>query len=67
MQIIKAVFLISFLLVVTGCSQDVVKRTTYETLQNIRQQECNRTPSVDCEKRDSLEVYEDKRQDVFNK
>ena len=52
------------LLILAGCSADTVKRTTYETLQNIRQQECSRTPSVDCEKRDSLEVYEDKRQQV---
>jgi uncharacterized lipoprotein YajG len=52
------------LFVLAGCSAETAKRTTYETLQNIRQQECNRTPSVDCEKRDSLEVYEDKRQEV---
>ena len=48
-----------------GCSSETVKRTTYETLQNIRQQECSRTPSVDCEKRESMEVYKDKREAVI--
>ena len=52
------------LMVLAGCSAETVKRTTYETLQNIREQECSRTPSVDCEKRDSLEVYEERREQV---
>lgn len=56
---------ITTLLMLTGCSAETAKRTTYETLQNIRQQECSRTPSVDCEKKDSLEVYEDKREEVL--
>lgn len=52
------------LLVTQGCSQDSVKRATYETLQNMREQECSKTPSVDCEARERLEVYEDKRVQV---
>ena len=47
-----------------GCSDETVKRTTYETLQNIREKECSRQPSVDCEERDSLEVYEDSRKEA---
>ncbi|MFC1588725.1 hypothetical protein ACFL3P_00465 [Pseudomonadota bacterium] len=65
MQRALVIFLTSLLMIAAGCSQELVKRTTYETLQNVRQQECSREPSVDCEKRDSLEVYEDKRQDVI--
>jgi len=38
------------LLALAGCSAETAKRTTYETLQNIHQQECSRAPSVDCEK-----------------
>lgn len=59
-----SIFMAGFLLLAVGCSAETAKRTTYETLQNIREQECSRTPSVDCEKRDSLEVYEEKRQQV---
>lgn len=55
------IFITSLFLVATACSKGQVKRTTYETLQNIRQQECMRTPSVECEERERLEVYEDKR------
>ncbi len=51
-------------LVAVGCSGETVKRTVYETLQNIREQECHRTPSVNCEKRDRLGVYEDKQQEA---
>lgn len=51
-----------FMLFTAGCSDQTIKRTTYETLQNIRDKECSRQPSVNCEKRESMEVYEDKRQ-----
>ena len=44
-----------------GCSSETLKRTAYETLQNVRQKDCNNQPSVECEKRDSMEAYEDKR------
>jgi len=44
-----------------GCSTGSAKRTTYETLQNIRQQECLKTPSADCEKREYYDDYERKR------
>lgn len=60
-----ASFLITgYAVVATACSAETMKRTGYETLQNIRAQECSRTPSVECEKREQLEVYEDKRQDT---
>jgi hypothetical protein len=59
-----SILLVSFIVAAEGCSSETVKRTTYETLQNIRQQECSKTPSVDCEKRERLEAYEDKRQEA---
>jgi len=58
------VVIASLFFIASACSSETVKRTTYETLQNIRQQECSRTPSVECEKRESMEVYEDKREEV---
>ena len=67
-QVTKTSKIISLLIIEvvisTGCSDREIKRTTYETLQNIREQECSRTPSVECEKRDKLEVYEKKRLEV---
>lgn len=47
-----------------GCSSDTAKRTAYETLQNVRQQECLKNPSLDCEKRESYEDYERKRKEL---
>jgi hypothetical protein len=40
-----------------GCSGDAWKRTTYETLQNVNQQQCEATPGADCE-RQSYEDYQ---------
>ncbi|HSM99068.1 MAG TPA: hypothetical protein VLS47_08650 [Gallionella sp.] len=44
-----------------GCSADMVKRTTYETLQNVRERECLKNPSADCGKRQGYEDYERQR------
>jgi len=44
-----------------GCSADTAKRTTYETLQNVRERECLKNPSSDCGKRESYEDYQRKR------
>ena len=59
------IFLLLSLAIIAGCSEESIKRTTYETLQNVREQDCSKTPSVDCENRDRLEVYSDKRNEVL--
>jgi len=47
-----------------GCSTDTAKRTAYETLQNVRRQECLKNLSSDCGKRESYEDYERKRKEL---
>ena len=47
-----------------SCSADAAKRTAYETMQNVHQQECLKNPSLNCEKRESYEDYERKRKDL---
>ncbi len=49
---------------ISGCSADTAKRTAYETLQNVRDRECMRNPSVSCEKRETYEDYERKRKEL---
>jgi uncharacterized protein YceK len=51
---------------VSGCSSETAKRTAYETLQNVREQECLKNPnsSSDCGKRDSYDVYQRQRKDL---
>jgi hypothetical protein len=46
-----------------GCSSEAAKRTAYETLQNVHEQEClkNRKSPDDCGKRGSYEDYERQR------
>ena len=48
----------------SGCSSDTAKRTAYETMQNVRQQECMKNPSLSCEKRESYDDYERKRKEL---
>jgi hypothetical protein len=49
---------------VSGCSSETAKRTTYETLQNVHEQECLKNPAMDCGKRDSYEDYQRKRKEL---
>lgn len=58
---IYIVVVVGLVLIAGGCSKESLKRTSYETLQNVREQECNKTPSVDCEKRERFETYEQQR------
>jgi hypothetical protein len=44
-----------------GCSADTAKRTAYETLQNVREQDCLKNPAMECGKRQSYEDYERQR------
>lgn len=64
MKILFTALLVSFVFIITACSETGAKRMGYETLQNIRQQECYKTPSIECEKRETLEVYEERRLEV---
>ncbi|MFZ5524520.1 MAG: hypothetical protein ACOY9D_10645 [Pseudomonadota bacterium] len=60
---VRALFL-AIVVLIAGCSTDQAKRTAYETLQNVRQQECLKNPSLDCGKRESYEDYERKRKEL---
>lgn len=48
----------------TGCSADTAKRTAYETMQNVRQQECLKTPGADCGKHGDYEDYQRQRREL---
>ena len=55
-----ALFLL-FTILITGCSSETVKRTTYETLQNVKERNCRQDPSTDCEKRETYDEYRRQR------
>jgi hypothetical protein len=52
---------LAIVVLIAGCSADTAKRTAYETLQNVREQECLKNPSMECGKRQSYEDYERQR------
>jgi hypothetical protein len=48
----------------SGCGGDAGARTAYETVQNMRQQECLKNLSSDCDKRDSYDEYQRLRREM---
>jgi hypothetical protein len=55
---IKKITLLSVILgVVQACTPASLKRTAYETMENVRQQECQKDLSSECPERQSYEDY----------
>ena len=46
-----------------ACSSEDVRRTTYETLQNVGEQQCDKDLSGDCPERQSYDEYHRSRQE----
>ena len=61
MDKIAIVFCLAGIALMAACSADTAKRTAYETLQNVREQECLKNPAMECGKRDSYEDYQRQR------
>jgi len=57
-------FFLAIVAMASGCSSDTAKRTAYETMQNVRQRECMKNLSPDCDKRESYDNYERKRKEL---
>ena len=60
MKVCFVMVFVACLLCSQGCSKDALKRTGYETVQNIGQQQCEKDLSSDCPERDSYEAYQRK-------
>jgi hypothetical protein len=59
-----SVFVVISGLLTSGCSTNSVNKTAYETLQNIGQQQCQKTMSSDCSKRESYDDYQRHRHEL---
>lgn len=59
----RMVFL-AMIAILSGCSSEAAKRTAYETMQNVREQECLKNPAMDCGKRGSYEDYQRQREEL---
>ncbi len=64
MAIIIRLLCAATIALIAGCSADSVKRTAYEMLQNVSERECLKNLGTDCEKRDSYDDYEHKRNEL---
>jgi hypothetical protein len=60
----SSVLCLVLVLLATGCSSDMAKRTAYETLQNTREQQCLKNPAMDCGKRGSYDDYQRQRKEL---
>jgi hypothetical protein len=49
---------------IQGCSSETAKRMAFETLQNMREQECTRDLSGKCPARESYADYQRKRREA---
>jgi hypothetical protein len=64
MPLIRLISALFFCVVMTACSSEGVKRTTYETLQNVGEQQCEKELSSDCPERQSYDEYRRSQQEA---
>ena len=60
----KTIILVILFCLTAACSSETVKRTTYETLENVRMNQCDKELSADCQNRQSYEEYQRKRSEL---
>jgi hypothetical protein len=60
----KVTLLIVIFAVVQACTPDSLKRTTYETMENLKQQECQRDFSYECPERQHYEDYQRDKEEL---
>jgi hypothetical protein len=54
----------AIIVILSGCSSEAAKRAAYETMQNVREQECLKNPAMDCGKRGNYEDYQRQRKEL---
>lgn len=53
--------MLGVMLLIHGCSSESAKRTAFETLQNMREQQCEQDLSGNCPQRESYDDYQRQR------
>jgi hypothetical protein len=64
MKNISAHLIALSIIVVCGCSSESLKRIGYETLQNIKEQQCQKDLTSECPERESYENYQSTRKEA---
>jgi len=58
------VFIVLWAVTIAACSSEDVKRTTYETLQNVADQQCDKDMTSECPERQSYDEYRHSQQNA---
>ena len=56
--------MLGLMVFIHGCSSESAKRTAFETLQNMREQQCDQDLSGNCPQRQSYADYQRKRKEA---
>jgi len=62
-----AFFLFGLIFTISACSMESLKRTGYETLQNIQKQQCQKELASECPGQETYEVYQKEIKDFHVK
>ncbi len=65
MKKVSSLLSIGIVLVIQGCSRELLHRTGYEILQNIREQQCQKELSSPCSERESYDDYQRNRTELL--
>lgn len=60
MNKLRVLVLAGVIVSIPACSAESLKRTGYETLQNIQETQCEKDLSAECPERESYEAYQRK-------
>lgn len=67
-SLIRTVLALAVLMLLASCSSDSIKRNTYQSLQIMKQRECQQQPgSQDCPQPQSYNKYEKQREEELEK
>jgi len=58
------VLLAGVIFTISSCSKESLKRTGYETLQNVQEQRCQKDLSSECPERESYDAYQRKMEEL---
>jgi hypothetical protein len=64
MRIIIIFSLVGLIFCISSCSSESLKRTGYEALQNIGEQQCEKELLSECQERESYDDYQRMRKDA---
>lgn len=60
----KLIFILLITIMLSACSSEQLKRSTYGAIDNLHRQQCYKEMGSNCEKRESYDTYQDRREEL---